>query len=35
VRSLTFLRDDPRCQFWNIVDVTADALKAAKLKVSL
>src|SRR6478735_7152152 len=23
VKVVTFLRDDPRCQFWNIVDVTA------------
>jgi NADH-quinone oxidoreductase subunit C len=23
VRVVAFLRDDPRCQFWNIVDVTA------------
>jgi NADH-quinone oxidoreductase subunit C len=23
VRLVTFLRDDPHCQFWNIVDVTA------------
>ena len=23
VEVVTFLRDDPRCQFWNIIDVTA------------
>src|SRR5215472_1439257 len=23
VRVMTFLRDDPRCQFWCIIDVTA------------
>ncbi len=30
IKVVTFLRDDERCQFWNIIDITGGGLAAAR-----